>query len=99
MLGGFEARLTANVKGLQTGLRKASGMLKGFSSEVKQTGQTLTRNLTVPIMGLGTAMVTTAATFEKSMNQVGAITGATGAEFDALRELSLIHISEPTRPY
>ena len=86
MLGGFEARLTANVKGLQTGLRKASGMLKGFSSEVKQTGQTLTRNLTVPIMGLGTAMVTTAATFEKSMNQVGAITGATGAEFDALRE-------------
>ena len=37
MLGGFEARLTANVKGLQTGLRKASGMLKGFSSEVKQT--------------------------------------------------------------
>ena len=86
MLGAFDVKLSANIKGLQTGLRKASGMLKGFSSEVKQTGQTLTRNLTVPIIGLGTAMVTTAATFEKSMNQVGAITGATGAEFDALRE-------------
>lgn len=86
MLGAFDVKLSANIKGLQTGLRKASGMLKGFSSEVKQTGQTLTRNLTVPIIGLGTAMVTTAANFEKSMNQVGAITGATGKEFDALRE-------------
>ena len=79
MLGAFDVKLSANIKGLQTGLRKASGMLKGFSSEVKQTGQTLTRNLTVPIIGLGTAMVTTAATFEKSMNQVDICRAPAGA--------------------
>jgi len=85
-IGGFNAILGADIKGLQKGLRQASGLLKGFSQDVKATGQTLTRRLTVPITGLGVAMVKTAMTFEQSMNQVKAVTGATGDEFQMLRE-------------
>jgi len=85
-IGGFNAILGADIRGLQKGLRRASGLLKGFSQEVKATGQTLTRSLTVPITGLGVAMVKTAMNFEQAMNQVKAVTGATGEEFAMLRE-------------
>ena len=86
MLGAFNVVLGVDIKKLQQGLNQASGMLKDFSAGVKQTGQTLTRTLTVPIVGVGSAMLKTAADFERAMNQVGAVTGATGEEFNMLRE-------------
>jgi TP901 family phage tail tape measure protein len=86
MLGGFNVKLGVDLKGLSAGLNKASGMLKNFGGSVKQAGQTLTRSLTVPITGAGTAMLKTAMDFEKAMNQVGAVTGAVGQDFEALRD-------------
>ena len=53
---------------------------------MQQTGRTLTRRVTAPVVALGTAIVRTAASFEQSMNRVGALTGATGSEFDRLNE-------------
>ena len=86
MLGAFNVKLGVDLKGLTAGLNKASGMLKNFGGTVKQTGQTLARSLTVPIAGLSTAMLKTASDFEKAMNQVGAVTGAVGQDFEALRD-------------
>lgn len=40
----------------------------------------------VAVMGLGTAAVKTAADFDSAMSQVSAVSGATGDDFDALRE-------------
>jgi hypothetical protein len=57
MLGAFNVVLGVDIKKLQQGLNQASGMLKDFSAGVKQTGQTLTRTLTVPIVGVGSAML------------------------------------------
>ncbi len=53
---------------------------------MQRTGRTLTRRVTAPIAAMGAAIVTTAANFESSMNRVGALTGATGTEFDRLGE-------------
>lgn len=85
-VGGFDVKLGVDIKNLQAGLNRAGNMLKGFGSDVKQVGSTLTRSLTVPITGLGVAMLKTAMDFESAMNQVGAVTGAVGEDFNKLRE-------------
>ncbi|WP_017616390.1 phage tail tape measure protein [Nocardiopsis salina] len=51
-------------------------------------GKGLTAGVTTPIVGLGTAVVTTAASFESSMNGVRAVTGATGQDLDDLTGLA-----------
>tara|TARA_R110000824_G_scaffold164086_2_gene340139 strand:- start:1745 stop:3826 length:2082 start_codon:yes stop_codon:yes gene_type:complete len=46
----------------------------------------MTRNVTAPLALLGTGAVMAAANFEKSMNKVAAVTGATGGDFTKLTE-------------
>lgn len=48
-------------------------------------GSTLTKSLTVPIAALGAASIKTTADFDESMSKVQALSGATGKDFDALR--------------
>ena len=49
-------------------------------------GQTLTAYVTAPIAALGTAAVKTGADFDAAMSQVKAISGASGEDFDRLRD-------------
>lgn len=48
-------------------------------------GKKLTVGLSTPIIGIGTMAIKTAADFESSMSEVGAISGATGDDLAALR--------------
>lgn len=64
----------------------AEQKLNGLSSAFKTTGGLLSRNVTLPIVGVGAAAVKTATDFEAGMSEVKAISGATGSEFDALRD-------------
>lgn len=67
----------------------AEQKLNGLSSAFKTTGGLLSRNVTLPIVGVGAAAVKTATDFETGMSEVKAISGATGSEFDALREKAI----------
>lgn len=67
----------------------AEQKLNGLSSAFKTTGGLLSRNVTLPIVGVGAAAVKTAADFEAGMSEVKAISGATGSEFDALRDKAI----------
>lgn len=67
----------------------AEQKLNGLSSAFKTTGGLLSRNVTLPIVGVGAAAVKTATDFEAGMSEVKAISGATGSEFDALREKAI----------
>ena len=49
-------------------------------------GQTMTRTITAPLLAIGTLAIKTTAEFDASMSKVSAISGATGKEFDALRQ-------------
>lgn len=49
-------------------------------------GSTLTKTVTAPIVGLGTAAVKTAADFDAQMSKVSAISGATGQDLQDLRD-------------
>lgn len=60
--------------------------MQGFGDSMAKVGGSMTKSLTLPIVGVGAAALATAAEFEKSMNKVSAISGATGGDFDALSE-------------
>lgn len=84
MLGGFGVTIGANVKGLVKGLNTAKTELNKFASTTTAIGKDLTMKLTLPIVGIATAAVKTAADFEQSMNKLGAISEATGKTFEDL---------------
>ena len=68
------------------GMRNAIGKVgTGF----KNVGQNLSTKVTLPIVGLGVGIIKTAATFEKSMNKVKALSQATGEDFKNLRNLAM----------
>lgn len=58
--------------------------ITNVSNKVDKLGNTLTTGLTVPIVGLGTAAVTTGNSFEAQMSRVQAIAGATKKELELL---------------
>lgn len=60
--------------------------LSTIGGKITGAGKTLTMGLTAPILGAGAAAVKTTADFDKSMSQVKAVSGATGEDFDALRD-------------
>lgn len=51
--------------------------LQSAGQKIAGVGQTLTRSVTLPIIGIGTAAVAAAANFEAGMSEVEAISGAT----------------------
>ena len=67
----------------------AEQKLNGLSSAFKTTGGLLSKNVTLPIVGVGAAAVKTGTDFEAGMSEVKAISGATGSEFDALRDKAI----------
>lgn len=75
----------------ERGLRGARDKLDGFSEKmsnagknISNAGSALTKGVTLPIVGLGTAVVKTGMDYEAGMSKVQAISGATGAEMDKL---------------
>lgn len=76
-VSGFQ-KAVANVQQAMSDLDKVSG-------ELKSIGSTMTKAVTLPILGVGTAAIKTVANFDDSMANVQKISGATGKEFDALR--------------
>src|SRR5210317_1741940 len=49
-------------------------------------GASLSKGLTLPIVGVGVAAVAAGASFEKSMNKVKAVSGATGSQFTSMSD-------------
>jgi len=99
-MGSAVGYLLLDTTGFKDGLKGAINQLKVFSNEQASisdkltglgsaftgAGKTLTKNLTTPLVGLGTVAVNTTATFDSSMSKVQAISGAVGDDFDRLRE-------------
>ena len=75
----------ASTKSFKKSLKGLERSVKKVGKSLKRTGANLTRNLTLPIIAMGAIAIKTFATFEQSMLKVKAISGATGAEFEALK--------------
>lgn len=64
----------------------AGEKIKDVSQKIGDVGTTLTRNVTLPLVAVGTAAVKTTSDFDSAMSKVKAISGATGDQFDQLRD-------------
>ena len=64
----------------------AQNRVEALGTSFTSAGATMTKGLTVPLLGVATAAVKVTADFDSQMSKVSAISGATGEDFDALRE-------------
>lgn len=60
----------------------AGTRFEALGSSLKTVGSNMSKYVTLPLAGIGTASVVTAATFEKSMSQVAATMGMTAEEIN-----------------
>lgn len=60
--------------------------MKSLGNGLKSIGSTMSTHVTLPLAGIGAASVATAATFEKSMSNVAALSGATGDDLQKLTD-------------
>lgn len=68
---------------------KIGNNLSGVGKTLTSVGTTLTRRVTVPLLGVGAAGIKVATDFEKGMSEVKAISGATGEQFENLRDKAI----------
>lgn len=85
---GFKSALD-DLKAFSAQGATVSQKLSGLQSAFSTIGGGLTKGLTLPLAGVGTAAVKTASDFEKQMSAVQAISQSTGSEFDALRDTAI----------
>lgn len=74
----------------------ATTRIQALGSAMGAVGSTLTKTVTLPLVGVATAAVATAAKFEAAMSEVKAISGATGTSFAKLEQLAL-HMGATTK--
>ena len=80
-----------NIKGLQKSLRKAERSLAKTSRRISSIGDSLTKGLSIPVLGVGVAALHTAANFEKLELGLASMMGSTQAareEMEKLREVA-----------
>lgn len=63
---------------------KAGKQIQNAGKTITSAGSALTKSITLPIAGVATAAVKTAADFEAAMSEVGAISGASAADMATL---------------
>ena len=80
--------LGLKVENFQRGIRKAQRSMNRFANQMRSAGQSLTTNVTLPIVAIGGNAIRVAAQFESAMNQVAAVSGATGKDFKDLENLA-----------
>lgn len=88
-LAGLQSAQSAANKETQNMAQKIGKNMSGLGDKLSSVGSTLTKTVTVPLLGVGAAGLKTAMNFEKGMSEVKAISGATGKEFDALRDKAI----------
>lgn len=82
---GFKTALS-DLKIFQDQSASFGDKMNALGSSLTSSGKSLTTAVTLPVVGLGTAAVKTAADFDSAMAEVQAISGSTGSEFDSLRD-------------
>ena len=95
-VGYLDIDISGFLSGLETALNQTEASknkiealgtrISGVGDRLESVGKSLNKKVTVPIMGLGTAAVTTTANFESAMSKVSAISGATGTDLEDLSD-------------
>ena len=65
---------------------RAGKQIEKTGKSISAVGSSMTKSITVPILGAGTACVKLASDFEAGMSKVQSIAGLTGSEMDKLSQ-------------
>lgn len=79
----------SNLRTFMDSSQSASDRIGALGTAFTTVGGTLTKNVTTPIVTVGTAAVAMASKFEKSMSNVKAISQATDTQFQALKDTAI----------
>lgn len=99
-VGSAVGYLLLDASGFESGFNKAMNSMKTFQDEsstvgdkfgamgsaMTSVGASLTKSVTLPLVGIGTAAVKMTSDFDSSMAKVAAISGATGDDLEQLRD-------------
>ena len=90
---GLTIQINADVGGLKGAIGEVSREAQSLSKDLEKIGKNitnigkdLTKSVTVPIVTGFTAAIKTTADFDQEMAKVAAVSGATGKDFDRLRD-------------
>jgi len=64
------------------------GKVDGLASGMKSAGKKMSMGITAPIVGMGIGIIKSGADFQKAMNRVRVVSGATGSDLESLTELA-----------
>ena len=70
-------------------MQEVGNKMKSVGASMSQVGSTMTTRVTAPIVAGLTSCIKTTMDFDAEMSKVAAISGATGADFDALRDKAI----------
>lgn len=98
-IGYLDIDISGFMSGLETALNQTESSknkiealgdkISGVGDKFQSVGSSLTKNVTVPLVAVGTAGLKVATDFEKGMSEVKAITQATEGDFEALRDTAI----------
>ncbi len=69
----LSVKLSLNDKQFQSALRKSTRSIQRFGKKMQNFGQTMTRNITLPVVGLGAAAVKMASDFEETQSKFNTV--------------------------
>lgn len=79
-------QMEAELKKIPNSMQIVGQQMQTVGDKMTKVGSTLTKTITAPIVGVGVAAVKTASDFDTSMSKVRALSGATGDDYDRLRD-------------
>jgi len=79
-------RVGADIADFEKNMGGVAGGLESVGKSATQTGKTLTKGLTLPLVGMATMAIKSGADFQEQMAVVQAVSGATADEFEALTD-------------
>ena len=82
----LDNKFKATARSIGASMSRAGKSMRKFGKSTRQLGQSVSLKLTAPILAMGVGILKMAADFEKGMNQVRALTGATGETFTKLQD-------------
>ena len=81
--------LKAQTDTLSTRMAALGGQFQTAGRSISRVGSSMTRSVTLPIVGAGVAAVRTAQDFETSFAQIEGLVGVTGDDLDRLRDAAV----------
>lgn len=85
---GFSSALS-DLKAFNDSTATSTDKLAAVGSAATSAGKSLTKHLTVPLVGFGALSVKTSADFDAGMSKVQAISGATSSQLEQLRDKAI----------